>query len=105
MLNRVVIVGGGTAGWMTASYLKAAFGDRIDLTLVESGKVGTIGAGEATFSDIRRTSSSFSDSRNRTGCRRATPRTSSRSASRTGASLATTSTTRSSRCGRSTASR
>lgn len=53
MLNRVVIVGGGTAGWMTASYLKAAFGDRMDITLVESGKVGTIGVGEATFSDIR----------------------------------------------------
>ncbi|MEU6589795.1 tryptophan halogenase family protein [Streptomyces sp. NPDC046881] len=53
MTNKVVIVGGGTAGWMTASYLKAAFGDRIDITLVESGKVGTIGVGEATFSDIR----------------------------------------------------
>lgn len=53
MLNRVVIVGGGTAGWMTASYLKAAFGDRIDITLVESGKVGSVGVGEATFSDIR----------------------------------------------------
>ncbi|MEO3755187.1 tryptophan halogenase family protein [Streptomyces sp. B6B3] len=53
MLNKVVIVGGGTAGWMTASYLKAAFGDRVDVTLVESGRVGTIGVGEATFSDIR----------------------------------------------------
>jgi flavin-dependent dehydrogenase len=53
MLNRVVIVGGGTAGWMTASYLKAAFKDKVDITLVESGKVGTIGVGEATFSDIR----------------------------------------------------
>ncbi|MER5299786.1 tryptophan halogenase family protein [Streptomyces lasiicapitis] len=53
MLNRVVIVGGGTAGWMTASYFKAAFGDRIDITLVESGNVGTVGVGEATFSDIR----------------------------------------------------
>jgi flavin-dependent dehydrogenase len=51
--DKVVIVGGGTAGWMTASYLKAAFGDRIDVTLVESGKIGTIGVGEATFSDIR----------------------------------------------------
>ncbi|WP_411137948.1 tryptophan halogenase family protein [Streptomyces sp. C10] len=51
--NRVVIVGGGTAGWMTASYLKAAFGDRLSVTLVESGKIGTIGVGEATFSDIR----------------------------------------------------
>ncbi|OLR92027.1 tryptophan halogenase [Actinokineospora bangkokensis] len=38
---------------MTASYLKAAFGDRVEVTLVESGVVGTIGVGEATFSDIR----------------------------------------------------
>ncbi|MFJ9041551.1 tryptophan halogenase family protein [Streptomyces sp. NPDC102406] len=53
MLNRLVIVGGGTAGWMTASYFKAAFGDRIDVTLVESGTVGAVGVGEATFSDIR----------------------------------------------------
>lgn len=49
----VVIAGGGTAGWMTASFLRAAFGDRVDVTLVESGTVGTIGVGEATFSDIR----------------------------------------------------
>ncbi|MET8544778.1 tryptophan halogenase family protein [Kitasatospora sp. NPDC004799] len=53
MLDRVVIVGGGTAGWMTASYLKAAFEDRVDITLVESGNVSTVGVGEATFSDIR----------------------------------------------------
>lgn len=53
MPNNVVIVGGGTAGWMTASYFKAAFGDRIDITLVESGNVSTVGVGEATFSDIR----------------------------------------------------
>lgn len=51
--DSVVIVGGGTAGWMTASFLKAAFGDRLSITLVESGKIGTIGVGEATFSDIR----------------------------------------------------
>lgn len=53
MLKRAIIVGGGTAGWMTAAYLKAAFADRLDITLVESGTVSTIGVGEATFSDIR----------------------------------------------------
>jgi flavin-dependent dehydrogenase len=53
MPKSVVIVGGGTAGWMTAAYLKAAFGDRMSITLVESGTVNTVGVGEATFSDIR----------------------------------------------------
>ncbi|MFE1174111.1 tryptophan halogenase family protein [Streptomyces sp. NPDC058773] len=53
MLRSVVIVGGGTAGWMTASYLKAAFADRIDVTLVESEAVSRIGVGEATFSTVR----------------------------------------------------
>ncbi|MGK5533895.1 tryptophan halogenase family protein [Streptomyces sp. URMC 129] len=53
MINSVVIVGGGTAGWMTASYLKAAFADRIQVTLVESERVSRIGVGEATFSTVR----------------------------------------------------
>ncbi|WP_197321915.1 tryptophan halogenase family protein [Saccharomonospora sp. NB11] len=53
MARSVVIVGGGTAGWMTASYLKAAFGDRLPVTLVESKNVPTIGVGEASFSTIR----------------------------------------------------
>ncbi|NUP48188.1 MAG: tryptophan 7-halogenase [Catenulispora sp.] len=53
MVRSVLIVGGGTAGWMSASYLKAAFGDRIDVTLVESDRVDTIGVGEATFSTVR----------------------------------------------------
>lgn len=54
MISSVVIVGGGTAGWMTATYLKAALGERIDVTLVESKNVSTIGVGEATFSTVRR---------------------------------------------------
>ncbi|MGP3977739.1 tryptophan halogenase family protein [Streptomyces sp. 8N114] len=53
MVKNVVIVGGGTAGWMTASYLRAAFEDRISVTLVESKNVPTIGVGEATFSTVR----------------------------------------------------
>ncbi|WP_406408581.1 tryptophan 7-halogenase [Streptomyces halstedii] len=53
MARSVVIVGGGTAGWMTASYLKATFGDKLAVTLVESKNVPTIGVGEASFSTIR----------------------------------------------------
>jgi tryptophan 6-halogenase len=53
MRKKVTIVGGGTAGWMTAAYLRAAFGERLSITLVESGVVSTIGVGEATFSTVR----------------------------------------------------
>ncbi|GIE36592.1 tryptophan halogenase [Actinoplanes italicus] len=53
MVKNVVIVGGGTAGWMSATYLRAAFGDRVGITLVESARIPTIGVGEATFSTIR----------------------------------------------------
>lgn len=53
MLNSVVIVGGGTAGWMTANYLNETFGDRLAVTLVESKRVGRVGVGEATFSTVR----------------------------------------------------
>jgi glycine/D-amino acid oxidase-like deaminating enzyme len=53
MVNSVVIVGGGTAGWMSATYLKAAFGDRVSVTLVESSRLAKIGVGEATFSTVR----------------------------------------------------
>jgi tryptophan halogenase len=53
MVRNVVIVGGGTAGWMTATYLRSAFGDNVSVTLVESANVATVGVGEATFSTIR----------------------------------------------------
>lgn len=53
MIRNVVIVGGGTAGWMSATYLKTAFGDRVSVTVVESDTVATIGVGEATFSTVR----------------------------------------------------
>ncbi|MET0399060.1 MAG: tryptophan halogenase family protein [Longimicrobiaceae bacterium] len=49
---KLLIVGGGTAGWMTASYLSKAFTD-VDITLIESGVVKTVGVGEATFSTLK----------------------------------------------------
>lgn len=50
---RVVIVGGGSAGWMTASYLAKALSGIASITLVESENIRTIGVGEATFSTIK----------------------------------------------------
>ncbi|HLJ89343.1 MAG TPA: tryptophan halogenase family protein [Candidatus Angelobacter sp.] len=50
---RVVIVGGGSAGWMTAAYLSQALYRGVDIQLVESPNINTIGVGEATFSTIR----------------------------------------------------
>ena len=52
----VVIVGGGTAGWMTASVLSRAWGNREDapvITLVESPQVATVGVGESSIPPLR----------------------------------------------------
>ncbi|MBH8564174.1 tryptophan 7-halogenase [Nostoc sp. CENA67] len=52
-IESIVIVGGGTAGWMTAAYLSKAFKKNMQITLVESSNLTTIGVGEATFSTIK----------------------------------------------------
>lgn len=55
--RRVLIVGGGAAGWLTACYLARHLGgdraDGLDITLLESPDIGIIGVGEGTFPTIR----------------------------------------------------
>jgi tryptophan halogenase len=56
-IRRILVVGGGTAGWMAAGYLARALGAArpggIEVTLIESADIGIIGVGEGSFSSIK----------------------------------------------------
>lgn len=58
-MKRILIIGGGTAGWITAAYLARTLGaklpDGVRITLVESPDIGILGVGEGTFPTIRKT--------------------------------------------------
>jgi tryptophan 7-halogenase len=61
-IQDILIVGGGTAGWLTAAFLARQLGTAhggVRITLVESSDIGIIGVGEGTFPSIRGTLSAI----------------------------------------------
>ena len=52
-IRKVVIAGGGTAGWLAGCALAHQFRDQLQITLVESEQIGTVGVGESTVPPIR----------------------------------------------------
>ncbi|GGO69703.1 tryptophan halogenase family protein [Bowmanella pacifica] len=53
--NKIIVLGGGTAGWMTALILATSWKKyAVDITLIESDKISTIGVGEGSTPALRR---------------------------------------------------
>lgn len=52
-VNRIVILGGGSSGWMSASYLRARLSSDVEIVVIDSDSIGSIGVGEATVPTIK----------------------------------------------------
>lgn len=51
-IRKVIIAGGGTAGWMAAASLAKLIGKNLEIKLVESDQIPTVGVGEATIPSL-----------------------------------------------------
>ncbi len=51
-IKKVVVLGGGTAGWMAATAIAKSLGAQVEVALVESDEIGIVGVGEATIPTI-----------------------------------------------------
>ena len=54
-VKNIIILGGGSAGWLTAAVIAAEHGEGLNITLVESPNVPIIGVGEGTWPSMRDT--------------------------------------------------